>query len=100
MEGIAYSCKTLATDLSEGGVFNACLYLVGSPEEELQLWQRLLFGPGLDLSTPLAGIVFFVISLLVAESAAGQCSGCHRRSLGAGVVFTIKCSHWAELYIQ
>jgi hypothetical protein len=51
----------LATGLSGGGVTRACLYLVGFPEEELQLQLQLILCPWLDSSmsrrgTPLPSV--------------------------------------------
>jgi hypothetical protein len=41
-----YSCNFLAIGLSRGQTCIDCLYLVGSPEDELQLWLRLSLVPG------------------------------------------------------
>ncbi len=44
------AASALATGLSGGGVIRACLYLVGSPKDELRLRLRLLLGPWPDSS--------------------------------------------------
>jgi hypothetical protein len=46
MEGIALIAYIiLATGLSGRGICSACFYMVGPPEDKLQLWLQLLFGP-------------------------------------------------------
>jgi hypothetical protein len=49
---------------------------------------------------PLAGVVFFVVLSFVARSAAWQGDGHHHQPSEVGVVFVIKYSSWAELYIE
>jgi hypothetical protein len=49
------AASTLTAGLSGGEVIRACLYLVGSLEDELRLPLQLLLGPWPDLSMLLRG---------------------------------------------
>ncbi len=85
-------------------------YLEEEPTVPLYTWldpQRTTYSFG--CSSPPSGARFFHVSgrgrlprrlVLRKESAAGRLGGCHHRPSGVGVIFTIKCSSWAEPYIN
>jgi hypothetical protein len=60
MEGVALCFNTLAAGLSEGGVYSAYIYLVGPPEDKLQLWLQLSSFPGWTHPRSKGGPIFVI----------------------------------------